>query len=314
MIRRTTAAQLVCAAWLCLIFNNSSADLASSIIECDAIVNSDDDATFTLVTDDCPGVVGEIASSSWGASMVPGWRDELSYWELSELGYFESYYSEPVSTATGISLDTLDEIVAGLGADIEQVDKESLWERFFSWLRELLFDESPDRSGWFSEWLSKVQLPTSAIKIIFWVLSGITVIAAVVVIVREVRTARKAVPAGSAKSEKVRGVTRAHAAARDLTLKDVDDANLFDKPSVLVRLFLQRMEKLGLASINSACTHREAWKVAKTLEIKGVGAFLRVSESAERIRFGEESNRPPEIDDVVSDGIALINNLETRQV
>ena len=313
MIVRTLAAQLVCALFLCLSFTCSNADLASAIVECNAAVVSEEDSGNHLISDDCPGLIVEIESGQWQEMLAPGWREELSYREFSQLEYFVSYYSQQASADGDISLSSLDEIVAGLGIDDQQVDSESLWDRIINWFSDLLSEETDYGPGWLSEWLSNIQVSTSAIEVMFWTLSALIVVAAVAVIVREVRAVRGSMPASVLRSKEFGHVGGIEVNDQLLTLKDVDNAALNDKPSVLLRLLLQQLEVLGVVAHSPARTHRDVRSAAGELGNDGVDIISRVSESAERIRFSDEKNRPQEIGEVVSVGITLLNELKPEQ-
>jgi len=309
----TPATRLACAVFLCLSLTNSSADLASAKAACNAAVVSEEDSGNHFIVDDCPSLIVEIESSQWQEMLAPGWREELSYREFSQLEYFVSYYSQPASADGDISLSSLDEIVTGLGIDDQEVDSESLWDRIINWFNDLLSEETDYGPGWLSEWLSNIWVSTSTIEVIFWTLSALIIVAAVSVIVREVRAARGSMPASVLKSKAFRHAGGIQVDERLLTIKDVDNAALNDKPSVLLRLLLQRLEVLGVVAHRPARTHRDVRNAAGELGNDGVDIISSVSESAERSRFSDEKNQAQEIGEVVSVGITLLDELKPER-
>lgn len=313
MIARTFAAQAACALLLSASFTNSIADVASAIVDCDATVVDEEASSPALVGDRCPDLIREIESSQWREMLAPDWRDGFSHAEYSQLEYFVSYYAERSSAGGDISLSSLDEIVLGLDHNAQEINDESLWERLINWLSDLLSDNTDYSPGWLSEWLSNIQVSTLAIEIIFWVLSALVFAAAVAVIVMEIRAARVSLPEDDLKNEESQRGAGIGVDDRILTLEDVDNAALEDKPSVLLRLVLQRLVDLGVVAHCPARTHREASGAVSELENDGAEVISRVSESAERIRFSGEKNRPQEVGEVVSAGITLLNKLKPEQ-
>lgn len=314
MIGRTLAAQLACAIFLCLSLTNSSADLASAIGECSAAAVSEEDSGNHLIGEDCPDLIVELESNQWQEMLAPGWRDELSYRELSQLEYFVSYYSQQASARGEISLSSLDEIVTDLGIHDRRMDSESLWDRFLNWFGDLIAKETDYKSGWLSEWLSNIELSTSAIEVMFWTLSALIVGTAVAIIVREVRAIRGSMPASAVRNKESGQAGGIQVDDRPLTLQDVHNASLNDKTSILLRLLLQQLEVLGVVAHSAARTHRDVRSAAAELGDGGVAIISRVSESAERTRFSDEKNQPQEIDEVVLAGTSLLNELKLEQI
>ena len=312
MIVQRSAALLVGALLLCLPFSDSIADLATAIGECNATVASVEDSSQIAVGDSCPDLIEEIESSQWRETLAPGWQEEFSFSQLSEFEYFAFYYDQRPLVGSELSLLSLDEIVLGLG-DAEVIDNKSLWERFVDWFNGLQSDKSDQAPGWLTEWLSNVEVSSLAIEIIFWSLSALIVAAAIGIIVTEIRTARDSLPRNVPKTRNSAGRADLVVDDRLLTLEDVNSAALDDKPSLLLRLVLQRLESLGEIPYNPARTHREVRRAASVLGSDGLHVVSRISESAERIRFSCEKNRPQQIDEVVSAGITLVGNLKPRQ-
>jgi len=307
---RLYAAQLLWTSLLCAFFTDAAADLGFAIAACDSTVVRGEDSSQILIGESCPDLVEEIESSPWAETLSPDWREALSHAELSQLEYFVSYYDRRSFARRELSLSSLDEIVRGLGDAAEIINDKSLWERFVDWFDELLSDKSDDAPGWFSEWLSNVEVSSLTIKIVFWIMSALLVAAAIGVIVMEIRAARSSLPANRLRNKASRGDTGIGVGDRLLTLYDLDNAALDDKPSILLRLVLQRLEFLGVIPYDPARTHREVERAASALGSDGQEVVTRVSESAERIRFSRDENRPQEIGEVVTAGTALLGKLK----
>lgn len=313
MIAREIAAQLVCALCFCLSCTIANADLSSAIAACESRVTDENDGSFDRLADVCPDLVAEIQSSRWNGVLGPAWRDELSYWELSQLAFFDSYYQQQVAASTDLPLAALDDIVASLNKKVQQAESVSLWDRFVEWLKGLFNEGTAYSPDWLSDWLSKIRVPGSAVEAIFWLLCVIIVVAAIVVVAREIKATRRASASGEAAREQRRPVASAFFGDRELTLQDVDTAGFYDKPSLLLRLILQRLEKLGVLTNRPAYTHREAHRAASLLPSGDAKIVSRVSESAERIRFGAAERREDETRQVVAAGITLFKNLKPER-
>lgn len=307
------AAQLVCAFILCASFTDSVADLEAAIGKCNANAASDEDSSQTLISDDCPDLIVEIESSQWGETLAPGWQEEFTYSELAQFEYFVSYYGQRLSERTELSQSSLDAIVLGLNDSADVTNNKSLWDRIVDWFNELLSDKTDYSPGWLSEWFSNVEVSSLAIEIVFWTLSALVVAAAISIIVTEIRAARISSPANELKSKKSSGGAGIGVDNHVLTLKDVDNADLDEKPSLLLRLVLQRLESLGAIAYNPARTHRDVMLATSVLGNDGSEVISRVSESAEQIRFSNEKNQPQETAEVVSAGIKLLGTLQPSQ-
>lgn len=312
MIVHRSAALLLGALLVFLPFSDSVADLASAIRECNATVVGVEEPSQILVGDSCPGLIEKIESSQWRETLAPGWQEEFSFTQLSEFEYFASYYDQQSFAGGELSLMSLDEIVLSLG-DAEVMANKSLWERFVDWFNGLQSDKSDQLPGWLTEWLSNVEVSSLAIEITFWSLSALVVAAAIGIIVTEIRAARDSLPTNVPTTRNSTGSAELAVDDRPLTLEDVHIAALDDKPSLVLRLVLQRLELLGQIPYNPARTHREVRRAARVLGSDGLHVVSRVSESAERIRFSGEKNRRQEVDEVVSAGITLLGNLKPEQ-
>jgi hypothetical protein len=313
VIARLVATQLACAFLLCLAFSNSCADLASALASCGEGAASDDNSSAVLISSACPDLVAEIEASQWQELLAPGWQEQMSSRDLPELDFFVSFYSDRASADEVMSLASLDPIVAGLGGDAQQEDSESLWERFINWFGDLLSGGTEYSPNWLSEWLSNIEVSATLIEVVFWVSSALIIVAAVVVIVREVRAARGGRPAGSFKDAQSGQIDDVRIDGRPLTLADLENASRSDKPSILLRLLLQQLEAVGLATHSPARTHRDVRAMAEQIGRGQVDIIARVSESAERIRFGDEEQPSPEIGEVVSAGITVLDELKAAR-
>ncbi|MGB5166502.1 MAG: hypothetical protein WBN61_14665 [Woeseiaceae bacterium] len=314
MIARTFAAQAACALLLSASFTNSVADVASAVADCRAAIVDEDISSPHLIDDRCPDLIREIEASPWREILGPDWQEGFSYSALSQLEFFVSYYAGRSSADGGISLSPLDEIVLGLDENAQEKDDESLWERLVNWVSDLLSDNTDNNPEWLSDWLSNFQLSKSVIVVLFWLLSALVIIAAVIVIVTEIRAARMSPGKDDQGNKDSRRAVRIGVEDRILTLADLDKAAPEDKPSILLRLVLQRLEVLGIVAHSPARTHREASGAVTELGSDGAALVSRVSESAERIRFSDDKNQPQEIGEVVSAGIALLERLKPEQV
>ncbi|HNP35224.1 MAG TPA: hypothetical protein PKK10_05180 [Woeseiaceae bacterium] len=290
----------------------SVADLASAIAKCNATVVSGDDPGEILIRDSCPDLIEDIESSQWRETLPLGWQEVLSIAQLSQLGYFESYYGQRPS-AEALSLLALDEIVLGLGDATEVIDNKLFWEMFVDWFNDLLSGKPGQTAGRFSEWLSNIEISSLAVEIAFWSLSALVVAAAVVVVVMEIRAARGSLPARVLKIGRSAGRAGPGVDDQALTVADIGNAALDDRPSLLLRLILQRLESLGKIPYEPARTHREASCAASVLGSDSLHVVSRVSEFAERSRFSRGKNQPHEIEALVSAGIILVGNLTSGQ-
>lgn len=290
----------------------ATADVSRAIAQCRAAVAADEEREFDLVATNCPDLLSAIAGSNWAAAMPPDWQDTLTIHETSGLGWFEALYRTQRVAGNAPAADALDRIVGELGDQEPPPDTRSLWERFTDWLRELGGEREPEAPGWLSRWLSEVELPTRAIEVTFWVLTAVIIVAAIAVIVIEVRAARGA---ASRRFEHRSGADAGEApsAGRPRSLQDLERAAPEEQPSILLELLLDRLDRTGVVKRRPSITHREVGSVAAGLPDEDGEALTALSSSAERIRFGDGRADPGRQGDVIAAGIALLGRLEPRQ-
>lgn len=284
-----------------------SADVAQAIADCRAAVAPDEEREFDLVAANCPQLLDIIEDSNWSAAMPPDWQDTLTVYELDGLGWFDTLYDGRAG-GNAPAAGALDRIVEELGDQASPPDARSLWERFTDWLRELGGEREPEAPGWLSRWLSEVDIPTRAIEITFWVLTAIIIVAAIAVVVIEVRASRGA--SGRFEQRAADAGGDGPFARPPPTVQDLERAAAEDQPSILLELLLDKLERRGMAQRRPSITHREVRGIAANLHDEDGRALAAVSSSAERIRFGGGLTDTERLGTVVAAGIALLGRLE----
>ena len=307
MSRISTAARLVAASWLLLAASVAAGDLYTEISHCRTQMLASDETSFDVVAESCPGLIGEIDASEWSESLHPGWREELSYWELEQLGDVVAAFETPRRELMRQSPAALDDIVAGLVEQDAAPEGRSLWDRFVDWLSGLFESDSPEAPGWFARWLEGIEISSDVVEVIFWTLAAIIVIAAVGVIVMEVRANRRSVHVTQ------RPGSHPHAPGgvdyQWLTMRDLQQAAAAERPSILLRLLLQRLWRMNAAPQTDSLTHREIPGVVSGLDAGGSATLCRVSALAEELRYAAADPARPDVDTVVADGVALLRKL-----
>jgi len=301
-------ATLAAAAALLLPVLPAAADLSAAIEPC--ILDLDEDAyEYTAVADDCPEAVALIEQYRLSGSIGEDWQFNLTYWQAEQLQRLEEYYAAPYETRA-VNPDVLDEIVDRLEVPESVAEDKSLWERFQDWLRDVLRDDDQQAPGWLEDWLSDFRVPQSALETIFWIIAASIIIGALLVIGVEIRAARTGVRSSkSSRTIVARGVAQSSYSV--LTLDDLEAAVAAEKPAVLLRLLLQRLERLGIVPRRPATTHREVVSQA-ALDGTESRTLARVSASAEGVRYGDREIDAAELEDLVSSGVATLRGLKAR--
>lgn len=186
---------------------------------------------------------------------------------------------------------------------------QSWWQSLKSWLKQWLAQSDSSLANWLNHlldrWSAHADLSEKYLNVITYGLTALVAIAAIIVIVRELkaagigRRARKQPPATSA------------AAAGLATQFDVSPAHasVADGLAELLRALVMRLLQTGRLKVERSLTHRELIARSEFADDEQRSVFADVAHGAESIFYGPRGHAPNSFDDVQRRGEALLDQL-----
>jgi hypothetical protein len=251
----------------------------------------------------CPGIQDALTGTGFDAILIDGWQQKLSAHALADMGELARQYSRSQWHAPDTA--ALPKVLEALQEKTPRVS--SWWQTFKSWLKNWLSRSDSSLANWLNRllerWAAQTEMSVTFLKILTYCLTALVVIAAVLIVVREIRAARlgrRAVRAAQAKSS---NGTEAYLEAR-LVPESATDAL-----AVLLRELVIKLSRLGRLRADRSLTHRELVMHSVFDSEEQRGAFAGVAYGAESNFYGPRDRTPDPADDVKRRGEALLAQL-----
>ena len=265
-----------------------------------------DAAQAPLLGDVCPEYAEAIAASPWGDALVgePAALDAEALRALADLARF---YARDSVLGPSPDAEALDAVVAEL-APFEPVPELSLWERALGWLAAWLDERTGETGERFLEWLRGVAIPDAWLRASIYALAATIAVLVAFLVANEVRRAglvgrgRRAAPA-DAHGE------RHHARAAGPRLEHLRDLPLGKQPAALLAMIIERLRAREPRAARPSLTHRELAAAGASLSRAQAAALGTVAGAAERAAFGAWTPRADELEPVLAEGRALLEQL-----
>jgi hypothetical protein len=250
----------------------------------------------------CPRLEQALQALGLPPMLYDGWQDRLNRDALPELANLAENYSEPKS---GFSPDVaaLPGILKALAREQTPLSK-SWWDAFRAWLKNWLAHHS-DQFTWLDRWLERIGQSTTLFHVVSYSLVALVLMAAVAVIVNEMK-------AGGASRRRHRAASAAGAvnpAAVRADSEGLEPSALADRLAELLRTLVSRLVQTRRLRAERTLTHREL--VARgTFDNESQRAvFAAVAGTAESILYGAESAAPEQLNRLLREGRALLAQL-----
>ena len=276
---------------------------------CVARLDPQVDIGYERVAARCPDLTRALEQSRWAAWLPRGWkepRNDLSAGSLAELRATVQREMTPRTAQRALEVQRLKGVLAGLG-DASQ-ETSSLWSRFKQWLRSLFErrDEEADGGG-LSRMLDQLGVSDAVLEIITYVLLGGVVALAGLIVYNELHAAGvlRGRARGAGGDDPSLGKER-----RRPTLRDVEQAELRERPRLLLELIAAKLTDLKRLPPAGAFTVREITRAAQLREEPDRSRLAELALTAERARFAAGSIEPAAVDNAVSHGRALLSSLD----
>jgi hypothetical protein len=254
----------------------------------------------------CPGLRDALAGAGLDAILPEGWQQKINAHGLADLSALAQQYSHSQRHAP----DT-----ASLAAVLETLQREqtpeisSWWQSFKTWLKNWLAQSDSALASWLNRlldrWSASSDVSVTFLKVVTYCLTALVVIAAALIVVREVkaagvgRRARRRAQAnlsnpGSAPSDFESGLVAGSSA---------------DALAVLLHALVKRLLQLGRLRAERSLTHRELVVRSEFDSNEQRAAFAAVAYGAEANFYGPRDFAPVASDEVKRRGEALLAQL-----
>lgn len=263
---------------------------------------------FEEIRDLCPELKAGLEHSA-PAAWLPEqwWGPGLSTSSLADL---RDQIELELAERPRLELDTSG--VAAALASIEEDRKAkalSWWDRVLEWLRERLQPpRGEEDASWFLNLMEKLGEHETALKITAYVLLGVIVLIALLIVANELREAgvfgkRTRFGPGHHWEEGVR--------ERGPGLADLDRLDLNEQPALLLRLLVAAFDEArgGGERLGHAATHRELAARVALGSAEQRTAFGMLLRCAERLRYAASMPVREEVERAVAGGRRLLASL-----
>jgi hypothetical protein len=251
----------------------------------------------------CPGLQDALTGTGFDAILIDGWQLKLSAHALADMSELAQQYSRSQRRAPDTA--ALPKVLESLQEKTPQVS--SWWQTFKTWLKNWLSRSDSSLASWLNRllerWSAQTEMSVTFLKIITYCLTALVVIAALLIVVREIRAVglgRRAERVAQAKSSN--GI-EAHLEAK------LVPGSATDALTVLLRELVIKLLQLGRLRSDRSLTHRELVMRSVFDSEEQRAAFAGVALGAESNFYGPRDRATEPADEVKRRGEALLAQL-----
>ncbi|HEX5420485.1 MAG TPA: hypothetical protein VFY39_10840 [Gammaproteobacteria bacterium] len=261
----------------------------------------------------CPELAKTLAAGSWGASFAGKGAADLTAVELRQLIELVRHYEAAPAAGQKLAAADLRPIVAGL-EPFDRPPKQSLWDRFLAKLRGWLGLDDRAANGWLANWLRRLSIPASWIRVIVYSLALLAVAGAAAVLLNELRRAGMLGRRGRRKDSEAKGFgVREGGEPAALTFEAVRRASPAKQPGLLFALIAAHLRTRFGERVRDSATHREIVRTAGSLGLVSAGPLGSVASAAESATFGGRVPPAEQLEAVLADGAAVLRELDEKR-
>lgn len=262
---------------------------------------------LTALQVECPELEAAITELGFAETLQEGWRDSLTGNGLNDLvALTQRYQTSRLSDAP--TLTALPGILSELHNQ-HPVQPKSWWQALKEWLQSFYPEKkAASDSSWLTRWLTKFRPSADVTRTLVYVLLSIVVLAAIAVVINELRAA------GLLKRREKR--IKPHSAVvtlpayASLATRSLDGAALHDQPAILLGMLVMRLLDSRRLSTERFLTHRELTTHASFADGNQRECFAEVAGLAERLMYGPNNTADEQVARVVNAGRALLRQLD----
>lgn len=251
----------------------------------------------------CPGLQDALAGTGFDAILVDGWQQKLNAHALADMSELAQQYSQSQWRAPDTA--ALPKVLESLQEKTPKVS--TWWQTFKTWLKDWLSRSDSSLASWLNRllerWSAQTDMSVTFLKIITYCLTALVVIAAVLIVVREIRAVRLGRHAGRAAQAK-----SSNGIGPDLE-PGLAPGSATDALAVLLRELVIKLLQLGRLRADRSLTHRELVMRSDFDSEEQRAAFAGVAYGAESNFYGPRDRAPDPADEVKRRGEALLAQL-----
>ena len=254
----------------------------------------------------CPGLQDALAEAGFDKILIEGWQEKMNAHALADLSGLAQYYGRsqwhaPDTASLSKALESLQE---------QAPKNSSWWQSLKTWVKNWLARSDSALASWLNRlldrWSASTDVSVTFLKIVTYCLTALVVIAAVVIVVREIRAAgvgRRARRRAGAESSN----TVAPEANPEPGL--VAGGGATDALAVLLRTLVRRLLQLGRLRADRSLTHRELVLRSVFESEEQRAAFAAVAFGAEANFYGPSDRSAASSEEVKRRGEVLLAQL-----
>jgi hypothetical protein len=286
--------------------------------ECAARIAPETHPGLDNLREACPNLEQALNDAHLADRLGDKWEQRIGPRGLNDLIWLMDHYqAAPASDAPNPS--SLAPVLRALRLPPAK-SSVTWWEKLKDWLRSLLQPKEESNSTWLERLLSGIEsIPRQVMRIIWYGALAVIVGLAAWLVWRELKLA------GVLGRMRRRGRSRnsprpigdpSSLSATNWTLGDeLDNAQLRDRPLLLLRLLVRALVSSGRLNSERSLTHSELTRRAKFDNAEQLRRFARIASLAEHRLYGpaEAFGAPPASDDasLLEDGRQLYSQLLT---
>jgi Domain of unknown function (DUF4129) len=268
------------------------------------------DIGYERIAARCPDLARRLEQNALAAWLPEGWKDagnNLSAGSLQELAVLMRREIATPATGRTPNVKHLHAVLVEIGQSTQQ--QSSLWRRMRLWLHKVFPSSAePTDTGWIPRMISRIGLPQTVIELVTYLALAVVIGLSVLILTNEVRQTglfRRRL----GRTESVSRITTVESRVR-LDWRDVERAELADKPRVLLELLLDRLTRAHRLPPAHSLTTREISRAASLPDQQNAERLRLIAQTAERLRYASRAPSGAEIEQVVEDGRVLLAELE----
>jgi hypothetical protein len=242
-------------------------------------------AGLVQLEQDCPGLGAALTQLRFTDSLAEGVADHI---DADALGALLTATREPAQRGPDPAQ------VGAVLAELEgKPDKLSWWQRFRNWVQRLLTPRESGGSPWLAKWLERMTPGKLLREAAVWIVMGLIVVAAIVVVVRELRASDLRLAGGRRRAAGQPQAAHAGTGFED-SAGDWRHLDLAQRPAALFRYIAAQLAASGRLPPPRGYTHRELRQRARLDAPAERAAWQALARAAERQIYAPQ--RLPEAD------------------
>jgi hypothetical protein len=300
-------------AFVALVISLAAAPLAQAreaLAAIDACVPQLDalDVGYERIAARCPDLTASLVASPWQAWLPRDWNrphNQLSAAALVELRAL--LQREAARTPSGREPRTT--TVSGVLAGLTQADHpRTWWQRFKSWLRDLLTPRpQPAPDSWLQRLITGMHLAPTLTRWIGWLALALVAASGLAIVLNELRVAGVL---ASRRGRRAWARAASGGAGAGVPLEELERASLSQQPRLLLELVATRLVEQSRLPPARALTVRELSDAARLEDLADRARLNVLASTCERVRFSDQEVAPAILARALAQGRELLASLD----